>query len=149
RIQGVVIVSVTVGPDGHVITAQTTSGHPLLIQAAVDAVKQWTFEPPMVNGKPVTAITSVPVNFKISDPGQDSARAMPQQQNPNPGPPPIDLRSIDEVMPVYPKLDVQARIQSIVTVLVGVAPDGQVTSVKLLSGHPLLQQASIDAIKQW
>jgi protein TonB len=39
-------------------------GHPLLRQAAVDAVKQWIYRPTMLNGSPVETQTQVLLNFK-------------------------------------------------------------------------------------
>jgi protein TonB len=39
-------------------------GHPLLRQAAADAVKQWVYKPTILNGVPVEATTQVVLNFK-------------------------------------------------------------------------------------
>ena len=40
-----------------------TSGHPLLVQAAVDAVSRWVYQPTLLNGEPVEVITTIEVNF--------------------------------------------------------------------------------------
>ena len=42
------------------------SGHPLLTQAAMDAVRQWRYKPYYVNGEPVEADTQINVNFTLS-----------------------------------------------------------------------------------
>jgi protein TonB len=66
RIQGVVKLTVHIGADGTVKDIQLLSGHPLLVEAAVDAVKQWVYQPTLLNGNPVDVITDVDVNFTLS-----------------------------------------------------------------------------------
>ena len=58
--------SVQIGPDGTVQDVQLISGHPLLAQAAIDAVKQWVYQPTLLNGNPVSVLTTVDVNFTLS-----------------------------------------------------------------------------------
>jgi protein TonB len=66
RVQGTVQLSVQIGPDGTVQDVQLISGHPLLAQAAIDAVKQWVYQPTLLNGNPVSVLTTVDVNFTLS-----------------------------------------------------------------------------------
>ncbi|HEY6344707.1 MAG TPA: M56 family metallopeptidase [Bryobacteraceae bacterium] len=66
RIQGTVELTVTIAPDGTVQNIELISGHPLLVQAATDAVKQWVYQPTLLNGNPVAVITQVNVNFTLS-----------------------------------------------------------------------------------
>jgi TonB family protein len=68
RVQGVVILEATIGPDGSVQDAKVLRSIPLLDQAAVDAVKQWQFAPTLLNGAPVPVIMTVTVNFTLYDP---------------------------------------------------------------------------------
>lgn len=63
HVQGVVVVSATVGVDGKVKSASAVSGPPLLQKAAVDAVRQWTYKPTTLNGAPVESETRVEVRF--------------------------------------------------------------------------------------
>jgi protein TonB len=51
--------------------------------------------------------------------------------------------------PEYPPLAKQARIQGIVTLEVRLSEKGEVTSVRQLTGHPLLAPAAIDAVRRW
>src|SRR5205807_7705757 len=44
-ISGIVKVQVVVAPNGSVKTTKVVGGHPLLVNAAVDAIKKWRFEP--------------------------------------------------------------------------------------------------------
>jgi len=65
RAQGVVILEITVGADGSVRDARILRGIPLLDQAAIDCVKQWKYEPTVLNGVAVPVITTATVNFTI------------------------------------------------------------------------------------
>ncbi len=63
RVQGVVIVEIMVGTDGAVKDARILRSIPVLDQAALDAVRQWRFEPPLVNGQAVPVIMTAPIAF--------------------------------------------------------------------------------------
>jgi protein TonB len=65
RVQGVVIIEATIGPDGRVQETKVLRSIPLLDAAALDAVKQWTFTPTLLNGIPVPVIMTVTVNFAL------------------------------------------------------------------------------------
>ena len=62
-VRGMVIVEIRIGADGKVETAKVLRGIPLLDQAAVDAVKQWEYEPTQLNGRPVPIIMTAAVTF--------------------------------------------------------------------------------------
>jgi len=64
-IQGTVSLSVIVGKDGKVQDIKVISGHPLLVQAALDAVKNWVYRPTLLNGDPVEVSTTIDVNFTL------------------------------------------------------------------------------------
>ncbi len=66
RIQGVVSLAAVIGKDGRMANLNVVSGHPLLIAAAVDAVRQWVYQPTLLNGQPVEVQTQVDVNFTLS-----------------------------------------------------------------------------------
>lgn len=66
KIQGVVILSVVVDASGRVQDVRVVSGHPLLTQAAVDAVSQWIYRPSMLSGKPVETSGTVVVKFSLT-----------------------------------------------------------------------------------
>jgi protein TonB len=65
RVQGVVIIEATIGPDGMVQVARVLRSIPLLDQAALDAVRQWQFTPSFLNGVAVPVIMTVTVNFEL------------------------------------------------------------------------------------
>ena len=65
RIQGLVRFTVMIGTDGAVSNLTLQSGHPLLVQAATDAVKQWRYKPTLLNGTQVEVVTQVEVPFTL------------------------------------------------------------------------------------
>ncbi len=66
RIQGTVRLQAIIAKDGSVVELQVVSGHPLLVQAALDAVRQWRYHPTLLNGEPVEVVTTVDVIFTLS-----------------------------------------------------------------------------------
>jgi len=65
-VEGLVRLSVVIGRDGMVNDVRLLSGQPLLVQAAMDSVRQRTYKPTLLNGEPVEVETTVDVNFKIN-----------------------------------------------------------------------------------
>jgi len=65
RIQGTVELSAIIGKDGRVQDLKLVRGHPLLVSAAVEAVKNWVYRPTMLNGEPVEVATTIDVNFTL------------------------------------------------------------------------------------
>ena len=66
RIQGVVRFTAIIGKDGTIQNLQLVSGHPLLVEAARQAVTQWQYKPTLLNGEPVEVVTQIDVNFTLS-----------------------------------------------------------------------------------
>ena len=66
RIQGVVRFTAIIGKDGTIQNLQLVSGHPLLVEAAKQAVSQWQYKPTLLNGDPVEVVTTIEVNFTLS-----------------------------------------------------------------------------------
>ena len=63
-IEGSVVLAATIGTDGKIKKVNVVSGHPLLTQAALDAVKHWRYQPSYLNGAPVEVDSSITLNFK-------------------------------------------------------------------------------------
>jgi len=64
-IQGVIILEIVIGTDGAVSNARVLRSIPLLDQAALDAVRQWRYEPTLLNGVPTPVIMTATVNFSL------------------------------------------------------------------------------------
>ncbi|HWN74734.1 MAG TPA: TonB family protein [Candidatus Udaeobacter sp.] len=65
KISGTVKLHVVIAKDGKVQQIQVVSGHPLLVQAAIDAVRQWQYQPTLLNGQPVEVDTQIDVVFSL------------------------------------------------------------------------------------
>jgi protein TonB len=66
RVQGLVRLEAIIGEDGTIQKLRALSGHPLLVPAALAAVKRWRYRPTLLNGRPVPVITQVEVRFTLS-----------------------------------------------------------------------------------
>jgi len=66
RISGTVRLHAIIAKDGTVQQLEVMSGHPLLVQAALDAVRQWRYQPTLLNGEPVEVDTTVDVIFSLN-----------------------------------------------------------------------------------
>jgi protein TonB len=66
RIQGTVVLHAIISKQGNVENLSVISGHPMLVQSALDAVKQWKYKPYFLNGEPVEVETTVTVNFNLT-----------------------------------------------------------------------------------
>jgi len=66
RISGTVKLHAIIGKNGAVEQLQVVSGHPLLVQSALDAVRQWRYQPTLLNGEPVEVDTEIDVIFSLA-----------------------------------------------------------------------------------
>jgi TonB family protein len=174
RIQGTIILKVHITKSGDVANIQLVSGHPMLAPAAIEAVKQWKYDPYLLNGDPIEVVTNVAVNFtlagaapatgvtsNVSDgpaegvvsgvvtnsPGDQPSSAFPERVRVSTG---VEQRLlVTKVNPTYPPDARDQRIQGVVLLQATIDKEGNVASLQLISGHPLLAPAAIEAVKQW
>ncbi len=151
-IQGIVIVEVATDIYGRVQQARVITGHPLLNDAAVTAVKQWIYEPLMISGVPKPALFTVTVTFVMAGEEGKSAgaslmkgeeegiRRVAANQRP---------KLIKQVKPIYPEIAALAAIQGNVVIEAVTDIYGRVQQTRVISGHPLLNDAAVNAVKQW
>lgn len=66
RVQGDVVLSAVIDSNGHITNLLLVSGHPMLVPAAIAAVKQWRYKPYLLNGQPVEVETTITVIFTLS-----------------------------------------------------------------------------------
>lgn len=64
RVSGTVVLEATLTAQGTVEEIRVVSGHPLLLDAAIACVKQWQYEPTLLNGVPVSVILTAKVHFQ-------------------------------------------------------------------------------------
>jgi protein TonB len=65
RRSGTVVLHAIISRDGHIDALEVVSGSPFLVQAALDAVRQWRYRPTLLNGEPVEVETTITVVFRL------------------------------------------------------------------------------------
>jgi TonB family protein len=68
HVQGAVILHAIISKQGTMEKLSVISGNGMLVASAMDAVKQWTYKPYLLNGQPVEVETSITVNYTFGDP---------------------------------------------------------------------------------
>jgi len=149
-VEGVVILEAKADEQGNVVDARILRSVAPLDQAAIDAVKQWKYEPMVLDGKPRKVIFTVTVRFVLKDKAGslqalDKFAAGATIANKEIMPPKL----IKEAMPVYPEAARAAGVQGVVILGVKTDETGKVVDTMVLRSIPLLDQAAIDAVKQW
>jgi len=66
RVSGIVHLTALISTEGRISSLRAMDGHPLLIKAAIDAVKQWVYRPTLLNGVPVEVVTEITVTFTLN-----------------------------------------------------------------------------------
>jgi TonB family protein len=149
HVEGVVILAVRTDTSGKVKDVMVLRSVPLLDQAAIDAVRQWIYKPLIVEGKPVEAVFTVTVRFSLD--GQKSAKAIDEfargavKISGDLKPPQLTTK----VDPVYPEIARQSHVEGVVILELRTDASGKVKDVMVLRSVPLLDQAAIDAVRQW
>jgi TonB family protein len=65
-IQGVVVISAIIDEQGNVVQMKIVSGHPLLYEAAMKALRKWKFEPTYLNGEPYPVSFDINITFRLN-----------------------------------------------------------------------------------
>jgi protein TonB len=66
RVQGQVVLQAVISKTGTIENLKVVSGHPMLTQSALDAVRNWRYQPTVLNGEPVEVETTINVNFSLT-----------------------------------------------------------------------------------
>jgi TonB family protein len=158
HVEGTVLLDVEIGKDGSVCDVALISGHPLLAPAAADGVRQWKYRSYLLNGQPIEVETKVQVNFKLAGGAELSSPLGSHEQSGLPMQVPKRVRVSAGVMkglldhkvdPEYPADAKEKHIEGAVVLNVDVDREGNVGRVELVSGHPMLAPAAMDAVLQW
>ncbi|HEY6352296.1 MAG TPA: energy transducer TonB [Candidatus Angelobacter sp.] len=157
HIEGDVALTATINEGGLIENLRAVSGHPILIQSAMDAVRQWKYEPFLLEGKPVAVETRITVSYRMpSTTASTQKNSTPEDAEKVP--PPRKLRVSSGVAdgnkisgedPTYPEEAKEKKIHGDVVLQVLIDEKGNVGSLHLISGHPLLVDAATEAVKTW
>jgi TonB family protein len=156
-LQGTVKLTVIINEDGLVYEIRTNpDNNPILEEAAIEAVKEWKYSPTLMLGEPVPVMATVTVTFRLSDSppalpsSPASAGSMPRRSEPIKVAGDVqESKLIRKVDPVYPSLALKARVQGKIILTVIINEEGFVSDITVVSGHPLLSEAAVDAVRQW
>ena len=140
HIQGEVVLTATISKEGNIINLKVVSGHPLLADAAVEAVKQWKYRPYILNDEPVEIETTVTVRYIHHQPTPTRIRI---SRGVSAGP------KTHDVTPEYPLAAKANHLQGDVVLSAVISKEGNLIDIKVVSGHPVLAAAALDAVKQW
>jgi TonB family protein len=148
HVEGSVILEAKADEQGNVVETRVLRSIPLLDQAAIDAVRQWKYEPMVIDGKPHQVVFTVTVRFVLDEAEHRAVDKFAEGAIKASGdikPPKL----IKEVPAVYPEIARQAGVQGVVILSVKTDETGKVADVMVLRSIPLLDQAAIDAVRQW
>lgn len=66
RIQGQVVLQAVISKQGMIENLRLLTGRPMLVPAAIEAVRQWRYRPYVLNNEPVEVETQITVNFSLA-----------------------------------------------------------------------------------
>jgi TonB family protein len=154
-IEGVVTLEATTDKYGRVQEdVKVLNSVPELDQAAIDAVKQWVYEPMVIDGKPygVTFTSTFRFSLKNERSGKSFEGGVTRADKKPPVPAVGNIKPpklIKQVEPIYPREARKAGIAGVIIIEVTTDVYGRVINTKILRGIPVLDQAARDAVKQW
>jgi len=149
HLEGPVLVQFEVDETGNVVGAESKSGDPILAAAALDAIKKWKFKPFLRDGKAIRIRGEMPFMFgtgkyEIETTGPDgNPRRMVVEAGVSEG------LLVHRVNPEYPSIARASRVQGAVVMKAVIGTDGSVKDIQVVSGHKMLIDAAVDAVKQW
>lgn len=161
KVSGTVTLHLLIAGDGGVKQLNYTSGPPMLMYSAMNAVRECKYRRTMLDGEPIDVDTSVSLVYLFTGPGQGKVLAGIEQQpqetpTSNQGPQrirvygnPTILKMVKHVDPKYPEAVKKAAIREEVLLNIIIATDGNVRQATCVSGPQDLAQSAIDAVKQW
>ncbi len=145
-LKGFVAVDLRIDTEGNVADVTVSVGKPELAAAAAAAFKQYKFKPYMADGRPVECLISATATFQGRAAGAKLS-LQPMKLRVSQGV--LDGNKIQDVQPIYPQEAIAARIQGDVVLRATLGTNGEVTNLTVVSGHPLLVQAAMDAVHLW
>jgi len=156
KISGIVILEARTSETGDVEDVLVLRSVPGLDEAAKAAVKQWKYEPMVINGQPQKIVFTVTVRFMLDDKEKEVLAAAHRKRAEEFArgavkavgeiEPPKAIKIVD---PVYPEAARQEKVEGVVILSVKTDESGQVIDAMVLRSIPLLDPAAIAAVKQW
>ncbi|MGB2887989.1 MAG: energy transducer TonB [Candidatus Acidiferrales bacterium] len=150
HIEGTVVMSIVVGKSGKVSGVTVLSGPPELLQASIDAVNQWEFEPPAKG--PVTKTVTLSYALDSCPPGEVDrgevifgGRMKSEKRD--------AVKIVGEVYqpaPPYPPEVRKAGVEGVLVLSITVDSEGKVTDAQVVKSlGPALDAAALDTVRTW
>ncbi len=145
-LRGFVTAELHIGIDGIVSNVEVFFADPGLAQAVAVTFRQYRFKPYLLDGKPAEFLISAHAIFRGRNSTPESSLT------------PMRIRVSHKIMEgnqiryvpaQYPDVARPAHIQGDVVLQAIISDQGKIDGVTIVSGHPLLTPAAIDAVKQW
>jgi len=106
HVAGTVRLHAVIGKNGTVREVDALAGHPLLLQSAMTAVRQWRYSPTRLNGQPVEVDTTIDVDYTLSNlPAAATNADAPVAAVPAPAPPPANVTPPQKGPCTFGKID--------------------------------------------
>lgn len=140
HVEGTVRFTALLGKDGTVKDLQLVSGPPMLVESAMAAVKQWVYQPTLLNGEAVEVRTQIVVNFRL-DPAAGTYRVGGGVSPPH---------VISKSDPQYSAEALRAKLEGSVAVSLIVGVDGTPRDIKVVRSLGMgLDEKAVEAIGSW
>lgn len=156
RITGTVILRAIIATDGSIKDLTLLSGHPMLAQAAMEAVRQWKYKPYLQNGIPVEIDTQIQVNFTLQDQPYQSQPEADEESGPDgSGAQPRVPKDSEDALLLHwtsPDFSAQPSAQQNpghVVVKASISETGAVDDVEIIGGDPTLGAVAAACVKHW
>lgn len=139
HISGIVKIEAVCDVYGRVVKTNVISGHHVLSNAAVKALKQWVYEPYLINNIPKPVRFTVIVKYNLDGKKKTKKKTGTRQE----------LILVRGTPPAYPETAIRAKVSDKVRIKATINEKGDVSRVTVLSGHPLLTGPSRQAVMSW
>ncbi|MFY9906606.1 MAG: energy transducer TonB [Terriglobales bacterium] len=171
KLEGDVTLDATIAKDGTVKDIKVRGGDPILADAAVEAAKQWRYDPVLVQGSAVEVQTTITVNFVLEGRGHFGTTASQEPAGPpadastvpptndNAGEPGAVYKIGGDVKPPKPTYSPdpdylesarKAKTKGTVTLELLVTPEGAVGDVEVCKSlEPSLDQRAVETVHRW
>ena len=154
HVQGAVVLHATISKTGTVEELEVVSGPEMLRTSAMDAVRQWTYKPYLMNGQPTEVETTITVNYTLPDSGTAVGPVPPADEAANGvkrvGGDVTAPKIISQPAPEFTELAKKDKVEGIVLIGLVVDEHGLPQHVHVLRGlGDGLDENAVDAVQQY
>jgi len=140
-VQGTVVMHAIIGKTGTIENLDVLSGPEALRSSALDAVRQWTYKPYLLNGNPVAVDTTITIHYLWNRPAPEERIRVSSGV--------MFARIETHKTPKYPEASIAAHEVGAVVLHAVIDTTGKVVQLDVMSGPKILSQAVMDAVWQW